>query len=52
VLVPGITVGVRRMHDTDRSGWWLLLPFVNLVFLFQDSTPGANRFGLNPKGIA
>ncbi len=52
VLVPGIAVGVRRMHDTDRSGWWLLLPFVNLVFLCQDSTPGANRFGPNPKGIA
>ncbi|MNG31219.1 Inner membrane protein YhaH [compost metagenome] len=52
LLVPGIAVGVRRMHDTDRSGWWLLLPFVNIVFLCQDSTPGANRFGPNPKGIA
>ncbi len=32
VLVPGIAVGVRRMHDTDHSGWWLILPIVNLVF--------------------
>nr|WP_177414054.1 DUF805 domain-containing protein [Pseudomonas tructae] len=52
VLLPGIAVGVRRMHDTDRSGWWLLLPIVNLIFLCQDSQPGPNRFGPNPKGIA
>ncbi|MCE5983147.1 DUF805 domain-containing protein [Pseudomonas wadenswilerensis] len=52
LLIPGIAVGVRRMHDTDRSGWWLLLPIVNLIFLCQDSQPGPNRFGPNPKGIA
>ncbi|CAI8741222.1 DUF805 domain-containing protein [Pseudomonas donghuensis] len=52
LLIPGIAVGVRRMHDTDRSGWWLLLPIVNLIFLCQDSQPGPNRFGQNPKGIA
>ncbi|WP_176470429.1 DUF805 domain-containing protein [Pseudomonas fluorescens] len=49
VLVPGIAVAVRRMHDTDRSGWWLLFPIVNLIFLCQDSQPGPNRFGPNPK---
>ena len=52
MFIPGIAVGVRRMHDSDRSGWWLLLPFVNIVFLCLDSTPGTNRFGPNPKGIA
>ena len=52
VLVPSIAVGVRRMHDTDHSGWWLLLPIVNLVFACTDGTPGPNRFGENPKGIA
>ncbi|EJM27996.1 MULTISPECIES: DUF805 domain-containing protein [Pseudomonas] len=51
MLLPSIAVGVRRMHDTDRSGWWLLLPIVNLVFLVQDSQPGPNRFGPNRKGI-
>jgi uncharacterized membrane protein YhaH (DUF805 family) len=51
VLLPSLAAGVRRMHDTDRSGWWLLLPIVNLVFLAQDSQPGVNRFGPNPKGI-
>jgi uncharacterized membrane protein YhaH (DUF805 family) len=50
ILLPSIAVGVRRMHDTDRSGWWLLLPIVNLVFLAQDSQPGPNRFGENRKG--
>ena len=51
VLVPGIAVGVRRMHDTDRSGWWLLLPIVNAVFLCQDSQPGENQYGPNPKAV-
>lgn len=33
LFIPTITVGIRRMHDTDHAGWWLLFPFVNLVFL-------------------
>lgn len=49
VLIPGIAVGVRRMHDSDHSGWWLLLPIVNLVFLCISGTPGQNRFGDDPK---
>ncbi|CZT26585.1 DUF805 domain-containing protein [Pseudomonas cerasi] len=49
VLVPGIAVGVRRLHDTDRSGWWLLVPIANLVFLIQEGHPGPNRFGPGPK---
>lgn len=52
VLVPTISVGVRRLHDSDRSGWWLLLPIVNLIFLVQDGTQGDNRFGPNPKATA
>lgn len=56
VLIPNLAVGVRRLHDTDRSGWWLLvslIPVVGiivlLVFLVQDSEAGANRYGPNPK---
>jgi len=56
VLIPGIAVAVRRLHDTDRSGWWLLiglLPLIGaivlLVFMVQDSQPGANQYGPNPK---
>ena len=49
VLIPSIAVGVRRMHDIDRSGWWLLLPIVNLVFAATKGTEGENRFGPPPK---
>jgi uncharacterized membrane protein YhaH (DUF805 family) len=56
LLLPSLAVAVRRLHDTDRSGWWLLIglvPIVGaivlLVFLVLDSTPGTNRFGANPK---
>ena len=52
VLVPSIAVGVRRMHDTDHSGWWLLLPFVNLYLACIDGTPGENSYGPDPKGRA
>lgn len=56
VLVPSLAVWTRRMHDTGRSGWWLLLilvPIVGaialLVFSLQDSEPGTNAYGKNPK---
>jgi len=56
VLIPGIAVSVRRLHDTDRSGWWILLGLIPIighiiliVFYVQDSTPGTNRYGPNPK---
>lgn len=59
VLLPGIGVSVRRLHDTDRSGWWLLIVFIPilgalvlLVFMILDGTPGTNRFGPNPKETA
>ena len=58
VLVPSLAVTVRRLHDTDRSGWWVLLSLIPvlggivlLVFMCIDSQPGANRFGPNPKGV-
>jgi uncharacterized membrane protein YhaH (DUF805 family) len=57
VLLPSSGVSVRRLHDTGRSGWWSLIGaipvlgwVVLLVFLAQDSQPGANQFGPNPKG--
>jgi uncharacterized membrane protein YhaH (DUF805 family) len=56
LLVPSIAVAIRRLHDTDRSGWWLLLSFVPLVgalvllfFYVSDGTSGPNRFGPDPK---
>ncbi len=59
LLIPSIAVSIRRLHDTDRSGWWLLIAFIPLigaivllVFCVQDSSPGDNRFGANPKAAA
>ena len=56
ILVPSLAVGVRRLHDTGKSGWWLLfgiVPIVGeitlLVFTCLDSQPGPNRYGPNPK---
>ncbi|MGC4111878.1 MAG: DUF805 domain-containing protein [Nocardioides sp.] len=56
LLLPGIAVGVRRLHDTSRSGWWILIgliPIVGwivlIVFFVQDSHPD-NQYGPSPKG--
>ncbi len=44
VLVPSIAVGLRRMHDINRSGWWILLPLYNIYLAAQKGTEGSNRF--------
>ncbi len=55
-LIPSISVGIRRLHDTDRSGWWILLAFVPLVgivllvFFVLEGTRGPNQYGPDPKG--
>lgn len=58
IMIPSITVTVRRLHDINKSGWWYFISFVPYVgsivlFIFTlfDSTPGANEYGENPKGI-
>jgi uncharacterized membrane protein YhaH (DUF805 family) len=52
VLVPSVAVGIRRMHDTDHSGWWLLVPILNLVYACTEGQPGPNQYGPNPKGLS
>ena len=58
VLVPSIAVAIRRLHDTGRSGWWVLLGLVPvlsiilLIFLVLDSQPNDNEYGPNPKAAA
>ena len=54
--IPSLSSSIRRLHDTNRSGWWLLismLPVVGPLILFgftvMDSDPGENRYGPNPK---
>ena len=49
ILIPSIAVGVRRMHDTNRSGWWLIVPIANLVFLLLNGHPNDNDYGPDPK---
>jgi uncharacterized membrane protein YhaH (DUF805 family) len=58
VLVPNLAVTVRRLHDTDKSGWWILVALVPavggiilLVLLALDGTPGNNQFGPSPKPV-
>ncbi|WP_433168765.1 DUF805 domain-containing protein [Kribbella sp. CA-247076] len=56
VLIPSIAVGVRRMHDTNRSGWWILInliPCVGFIWFIvlaaQEGTAGDNQYGPDPK---
>ncbi len=59
LLIPSLAVGVRRLHDVGKSGWWyltLFIPLVNfvmaIVFLIwacTDGNPGVNKYGPNPK---
>ena len=56
ILIPGIAVGVRRLHDIGRSGWWLLISLVPiigavvlLVFMVKDGQVSENQYGRNPK---
>ena len=55
-LLPSFAGSIRRLHDTNHSGWWLLIgsiPFIGqlilLMLLIKDSDPGPNRYGPNPK---
>jgi uncharacterized membrane protein YhaH (DUF805 family) len=50
VFLPTVAAGVRRMHDTDHSGWWILVPFVNLYFSIRAGDRQTNRFGPDPYG--
>src|SRR5262245_29525103 len=56
VLLPGLAVAVRRLHDTARSGWWILIalvPFIGgiwlLVLMCLEGTSGPNQYGADPK---
>ena len=55
VLIPTICLSVRRLHDLDQSGWWILLQFIPLINIilfiylgFWKGTDGDNRFGPDP----
>lgn len=59
VLLPGLALSVRRLHDIGKHGWWLLIALIPLiggiwllVLTVTDSQPGANQYGPNPKAGA
>jgi uncharacterized membrane protein YhaH (DUF805 family) len=59
MILPLIALAVRRLHDTGRSGWWILIglvplvgPIILIVFYVTDSQPGSNEYGPNPKESA
>ncbi|NMH89103.1 DUF805 domain-containing protein [Flavivirga algicola] len=52
VLIPSLAVGVRRMHDVGKSGWYLLIPIYSLILACTDSEAGSNKWGPNPKSDA
>ena len=56
VFIPGLAVGVRRLHDVGKSGWMffvVLIPLIGAIWLLvlalTDSNPGENEYGVNPK---
>lgn len=59
IFIPSLAVSFRRLHDSGRTAWWLLLGLIPilghlvlLIFMILDGTPGENRFGPNPKAAA
>jgi uncharacterized membrane protein YhaH (DUF805 family) len=58
VLIPGLAVFVRRLHDVGKSGWMILIALIPiigaiwlLVLMVTDSNPGENQYGVNPKEV-
>lgn len=54
-IIPAISVSMRRLHDTNRTGWWLLISLIPIIgaivffiFTLLPGTPGVNRFGAQP----
>lgn len=58
LLLPGLAVSVRRFHDMDRTGWWVLIALtgigtiVVLIWFCLRGTPGPNNYGPDPLGVA
>ena len=51
VFIPGLAVGVRRMHDVGKSGWYLLIPIYNIVLAVTPGIVGENEYGSESKGL-
>lgn len=44
-IIPMLAVGVRRMHDTGHSGWWLLFPIYDIILLATEGESSSNEYG-------
>ena len=58
LFIPSLAVSIRRLHDINKSGWWMLIAFIPLVgaivllvFFCKDGTNGSNPFGDDPKSL-
>ncbi|MDE1251249.1 DUF805 domain-containing protein [Vibrio aestuarianus] len=58
LFIPGIAVGVRRLHDTGRTGWWLLIMLIPIIgilvllyFMVSNGDSGTNKYGHDPKEL-
>ncbi len=48
-FIPSLAVGVRRMHDVGKSGWFLLIPIYSFILAVTEGEKGANQYGADPK---
>ena len=48
IFIPNLTIGVRRMHDVNKSGWFIIIPIYNLVLALMEGTEGDNNYGRDP----
>ena len=49
ILLPSIAVGIRRMHDVGKSGWFMLIPIYDLILACTEGDKGDNKYGADPK---
>ena len=49
MFIPALSVGVRRMHDVNKSGWFIIIPIYSLILCCTEGTEGPNRYGSDPK---
>ncbi len=49
IVIPSLGVSIRRMHDVDRSGWFILVPIYNFILTMSEGDRGNNNYGADPK---
>ena len=49
IAIPGLAVGIRRMHDVGKSGWYLLIPVYSFILAITEGEKGDNQYGPDPK---